>query len=224
VAFDYTINWPFHYLFMGFFAVLGVTLLILDRRRRGALARSARELGLEFMRNEDEATSFLRGRFDFFRIEAVTSVSTVFRGEFRGRTCVAFNYWFQSQDTVRSFRHGYLCIIVPSDRELPSMRLVPKSLQDELDIQEQALEAFVPPEAAGDWRVFGRNGRAVQRMLTDEALAVPRRYPGCVLETGSAGTLWVKVGELRPENMAADLEEATALARLLESEARRGSA
>ncbi len=212
MPFDYNINWPFHYLFMIFFAVFGLVLLTLDRRRRGAYAKAAKALALDYRRREDESTAFLRGRFAFFRSGAIDSVSSVLRGTFKGWDIAAFNYWFQSADSVKSFRHGFLCLIVKKTGGFPAALMIPKSLRDELAGGRQALDGFFDPALTENHLVFGRDGRAVQRLLDAETLGVVAGRAGTVLETGEAGLLLAIVGELKPETLAEDLEGAIALA------------
>lgn len=209
------VNWPFHYLFMGFFLVLGLFLFWRMRREARGWANVAEEMGLIFQEKASERMVPLLRVFDLFRNGHISQATQVLNGTYQGWQIHAFNWFFRADASLTAVRGGFACVVVELKGKWKPIRLFPETFDNFLSSLDPDRVVLGPDAFATRYRIQCRGRGIAERVFHGAMIEKLMAEPDLLLSIEGDLMLIARVGEIMPENVQTEIERVIALAGLI---------
>jgi len=202
------INWPFHYLFMGFFLVSGLVFLNLSIKRRRDYAFHAARAGLDYAARGTEAMGPVLTAFDRFPDDDPGWASQLCHGQYRGLAVMVFNYLYRDgvgyEDMQLTRCLAWRLPAAPGDLTIGPTRTE--------DVVARDLVFFDDPVFSDRYRVHG--GESLARALLDtDTLALILAEQSLTVEIRGDLLLIAKPGDYGADELAFLMDRYYPLAR-----------
>lgn len=193
-----------------------------ERKRTGALAQIADELGFEFLPAGDRKLQRRLSDLPLLSQGASRKLWNLFRRERDLRQVFVFDYRYDAGGQGSSVRVQTVACLRAANSMLPRFELHPKTVWDRIGRRFGSPEIVLDGHAefAGSWVLRGDDEAAIRELFTDEVVAFYRRNSGLTTEAaGDKLILYLDGKRITPESIAEFLDAALEVRFLLHSAA-----
>lgn len=166
------INWGFHIFFMLFFATLAAVLFVRFRRERAGWDTQAEALNLIFQERGSTRLDAYIEQFDLLCGSALKDPTQCLAGVWRESEILAFNWFYQSDETVTALRGGFIGVIMDLGKDLGRLRCWHKHLQSFADKMDGEIMVLQDDELMKKYGLVSRNRRQAERFLRKDLVSI----------------------------------------------------
>lgn len=191
---------------------------ILDRRRWQDYRQASKAIRFKFLRNANlPKLQELSKAFQFFSCHDLVGFSALSHGRWQNRACMAFNFFYQGNQSGGVFRQGFACTLVECTVNLPEVRLWSETFPSPFGEDSSSLDGFFPDSTfTSRFHIRGRQGVAVRHFLEGAAGDWLLENQVAALETQDRYLLLARKAEWQPLELQRDLDRAMVFVRQVE--------